>query len=143
MAQPSPVRAVVAYLRSVPAVSALAGTRVFAEQLPASESTAMPRAAVVVASAGGGLMGHAQLYGDRRLAILCYGSSPAKSRDLHEEVRAAMKDLLRRKVSDSNTSAVLLHWARISSDGTTGRESDTDWPVTGSSWQVLASDIPA
>lgn len=143
MPQPSPIRAVAAYLRATAGVSALASTRVFIEELPQDENVQMPRAVVVISSAGGGLMGHAQKFGDRRIDVLCYGATPAKSRELHDEVRAALKLLLREKISDTNTTSVLLHWARISADGTTARDPDTDWPVTGSSWQVLASDIPA
>lgn len=143
MSQPSPIRAVVAYLRTRPGVAALAGTRVFTEELPEDQNDLMPRQAVVVSSAGGGLMGHGQLYGDRRMDIVCYGPTRAKSRELYEEVRAAMKDLERQRVADSPSTFVLLHWARISADGNTARDVGTDWPVTGSSWQVLASDIPA
>lgn len=141
MAKPSPARALVAYLRGVPAIATIVDTRVFLEELPQAESKEMPRPAIVVASAGGGLMGHGQLYGDRRFDLLCYAESAARSRDLYEEVRAAMKALLRETVADTSTTAVLLHWARISTDGTTSRDPKTDWPVTGSSWQVLASDV--
>lgn len=143
MAQPDPVRALVAYLRAQPGIAGLAGSRVFTEELPQTENVRMPQAAVVVSPAGGGLIGNAQLYGDRRVAIVCYGTTTATARTLYNEVRAAMKNLRRELVSDTATTRVLLHWARISAEGSSGRDVATNWPVCTSSWQILAADVPA
>jgi hypothetical protein len=143
MAQTDPIRAVSAYLRSVSGVAAIVSSRVFVEDLPEAENSSMPRSTVVVSSGGGGLMGHGQQFGDRRVDIRCYGATARLSRELHNEVRAAMKALGPSKVADTNSTFVLLLWARLSTDGTTARDVGTDWPVTGSSWQVLAADVPA
>lgn len=141
--QPDVVRGTVAFLRAQPGVTAITGNRVFAEELPESEHHLMPRAAIVVSSAGGGLLGNSNRFGDRRVDVICYGASPMKARQLHNEIRAALKGLVRQVVTDSASTKVLLHWARISADGRVGRDPNTDWPVCGSSWQILAADIPA
>lgn len=142
MAPADPVRAMVAYLRSDSRVAALASSRVFADELPQAEGGVMPRSAIVVASAGGGFLGAGQNYGDRRLDFRVYGATLAKARELHNTVRLAMKNLEREQIADSPGSSVLIHWARLSADGTAGRDAGTDWPIYRSTWQILASDIP-
>lgn len=143
MAKPDAVRALVAYLRGRPAVTGLVGQRVFAEDVPESENATMPRPLVVVATAGGGLLARSELYGDVRVDVRCYGVTLAAARGLHLEVRAALKALRRKEISDSATSAVLLHWARISADGSSRRDVLTGWPLCSSTWQILAADIAA
>lgn len=99
----------------------------------------MPRYAVVLKEAGGGLIGQAyQDYGDVRLDITCYGATPYQASRLSSAVYSALKHLEREVVS-----GVLLHWARPSSKSTGARDPDTDWPVSVSSWQVLSAEITA
>lgn len=139
MAAPDPIAALVAFLKADADVAALAGTRVFAGELPRTENTAMPRQAVVLGPAGGGALGGGyQRYGDGRVDAYCYGATPRESWVLYLAVHVALKQL-RREVH----SGVLLHWARPSAGGATGRDPETDWPLTLSSWQVLASEVAA
>jgi hypothetical protein len=134
-----PAAALVAFLKADADVTARVGSRVFAGELPAEENDHMPRQAIVVNPAGGGLIGRGyQDYGDKRFDIDCYGETKRQSHDLYLEVFPALKQL-RREVH----AGVLLHWARASSDGRAMRDPRTDWPVTISSWQVLASEVPA
>lgn len=139
-----PINAVVAFLRADSAVSARVGARVFSEELPESENESMPRQAVVVSSAGGGLMGKTNNFGDRRVDVACYGATLAQSRQLYNlAVRDALKNKLERKViADSASTSVLIHWAKISADGVTAKDPGTGWPMTLSSWQVLAAETP-
>lgn len=136
---PDPVTAVKDYLLADAGVSAQVGTRVFAGELPRSEVESMPRRAIVVRPAGGGLLGRAyQRYGDTRIDMSCYGATPHEAWALYRVARSALKHLRRAVVGDT-----LLHWARVSSDGTTLRDADTDWPVTLASWQVLGAETAA
>lgn len=143
MARPDPIRALVLYLRGMLPITQLVGDRIYAEDVPQIENRTMPRPVVVVATAGGGLLGASALYGDVRVEVRCYAATLAAARGLHLEVRAALKTLQRVQVRDTATTAVLLHWARVSSDGSTRRDVLTSWPVCVSTWQVLAADVPA
>lgn len=132
------VGALAAYLKADSGVAALAGTRVYGGELARNQIEQMPRTAVVLKPSGGGLLGRAyQEYGDRRIDIDCYGATPRDGETLYLAVYRSLKQL-RRTVS----SGVLLHWALASSAGVTARDTDTDWPLTLSSWQVLASEVP-
>lgn len=134
-----PIYGLVGYLAADAGVSALVGTRVFGGELPRSENGSMPRQAVVVQPAGGGIMGLAyQDYGDFRVDVSCYGATPLDAWALYLAVHSALKSL-RREVSHS----ALLHWARPSSKGLSGRDTDTDWPLVISSWQVFAAEVTA
>lgn len=142
MADVDPINAVVAFLRAQPDVAALVGSRVEAEELPDEQSAHMPRAAIVVSLAGGGLLGRGyQEYGDVRVDIDCYGVTQRAARTLYLAVRPALKHLRREVVADSADTRVLLHWARLSAGGTTARDPRTDWPVCISSWQIFASEV--
>lgn len=128
-----PIAALVAYLKAVP----VAGGRVYGGELPRAQNASMPRAAVVLKGAGGGVLGQGyQNYGDLRVDADCYGESPLAGWQLYLEVYALLKHL-RREVA----AGVLLHWAKSSSRGISARDPETDWPLTVSSWQVLASEV--
>lgn len=133
---PDPVAAVVAALKADADVADLAGGRVFGGELPAREAKSMPRAAVVLKPAGGGLLGAATAdYGDQRLDVDCYAATPLSAWELYLAVYTALK-ALRRSVH----AETLVHWAKPSTKGTLARDPDTDWPITVSSWQVLAGE---
>ena len=134
-----PIPAVIALLKADGAVAAATGGRVFGAELPRGEVTSMPRAAVVVNAAGGGLLGGGyQEYGDIRVDVDCYGTTRATSADVYGAVYDALKHL-RREVH----ATVLLHWARPSAKAVSAVDPDTGWPVTTSSWQLLASEVAA
>jgi len=136
MAVADPIAGVVAFLEADSAVTALVSTRVFGGELPAAEAESMPRAAIVVTPAGGGLIGRAyQSYGDTRVALTCYGANRRDSYQVYLAAAAALKQLRHAEHGDC-----LLMWARASAGGSTTTDPDTDWPVTLASWQVLASE---
>lgn len=135
------ISALVTFLKADSAVSALVSTRVFGGKLPQSEALNMPRAAVVVKRAGGGIMGTAyQDYSDVRADVICYGRNELEA----DTVFLACHDALKHMRANIPTgTATLLKWARLSAGGFTGTDPDTDWPTCLSSWQVLASEVAA
>lgn len=133
-----PLAAVIDFLQSQTVITDLVGSRVFGGELPRSENAQMPRQAVVLTPAGGGLYGTETAdWGDSRVDIDCYGASPLDAWELYLAVADALKGMQRQM-----QAGVLLHWAKPSSRGITARDPATDWPVTISSWQVLASGTP-
>lgn len=135
-----PIAALVTYLKAQSAITTLAGQRVFGGELPRNETPSMPRAAVVVSPAGGGLLGLATLKSsDLRVDVDCYGATANQAWTLYLACYEALKAL-----SGEVRSGVLLHWAKPSAKGNLGRASDNlDWPLTLSSWQVFASEEAA
>lgn len=131
-----PTGALVAWLKTRPSVTALASTRVFGAELPASEIPNQPRAAVVINPSGGGYLpsGYQRLT-DRRVDISCYGATRLQAEALYTAVSVELKHL--RRIVAAST---LIHWAKVSAAGFNTRDPDTDWPVCVSSWQVLHSE---
>lgn len=132
------VGAVRTYLLADAGVTAATSGRVYGGELDHDEQAQQPRAAIVLRYAGGGLLGRGQLYGDRRLDIDCLGADPKEAAAVWDACRTALKALQRQKVS-----GVLLHWAALSSDGVSGHDPQTGWPVCVGTFQVLAADITA
>lgn len=131
-----PIGALVAVLKADADVAALVGTRVFGSDLPGDESDSMPRAAVVIKPAGGGLLDPGyQRWNDSRVDLICYAETPKLGADLYRTAHPVLKQLSR-----SEWAGCLLHWARPAGGPITMRDIDTDWPFTFSSWQVLASE---
>jgi hypothetical protein len=132
-----PIEGLVEFLQADAGVSLLVGSRVYGGELPRADVTSMPRTAVVLKPAGGGLLGTAfQEYGDIRVDVDCWGETPRAAWILYLAVNAALKQLRHEESAD-----VLLRWARPSSRGVSARDPDTDWPVCLSSWQVLAHEV--
>lgn len=128
------IEAVRLYLAADAGVAGRVDTRVFGGELPRTENDSMPRAAVVVSRAGGGLLGTTTtLYGDVRLDVDCYGADPVEADGLYEDVERALKSL-----GGALYDEVRLLWAKPSAGGVRGRDPDADWPMVISSWQVLA-----
>lgn len=137
---PDSLGAIVNFLKADAGVASLVGTRVFGGELPRAETDSMPRAAIVVRPAGGlGTFGQAfQEYGDRRVDVRCYGTTPSAADAVYRHVHPALKQLSRVK-----QGSVLLHWARPAGGPLTLRDQDTDWPFTFCAWQVLAAEVTA
>lgn len=145
MSAPNPVNGLVTFLKADTAVAARVAARVYGpDGVPTSQNSSMPRAAIVVSPAGGlGVIGNAyQPHSDRRVDILCYGSSQFDSYELYLDVHAALKNLRRSYLSESADQDVVIHWAKVAADGVTSRDPVTGWPATLSSWTVLASEAP-
>lgn len=130
------IGALITYLKANAALATLVGAKVFGGEVPAKEVVNMPQKCVILNAAGGGMIGRGyQDYGDRRIDTHCYGATIHDSETVHLAVRAALKTLTRVKAN-----GVLIHWARLSSDGAGGHDPITDWPLTLASYQVLAGD---
>lgn len=132
-----PIAAIVNFLKDDDAVDDRCAGRVFGGGLPREQNESMPRTAIVVAPAGGGLMGRAyQDYGDVRVDIICYGATLHQAWQTRLEAARALKHLRR-----ENVNGVLLHWARESSGGHNFRDPETQWPTSVCSFQVLAAEV--
>lgn len=142
---PSIARGLSKYLRLDSELNTAVGGRIYPEELPRTENKQMPRPAIVLGMApGGGAFGKVNNFGDRMVDVMVYGQSLAEARNIYDDlVRPRLKNLQRVVVADSDDTAILIHWAHIASDGSTGRDPSTDWPVCGSTWQVLAAEVPA
>lgn len=136
MTPPDPITALVEFLSDDEAITARAAGRVFGGELPESENDSMPRAAVVISPAGPPTMGLAfQRYSDLRVDVDCYGATPSEAFDLYRDVKSALKNL-----SGATYNEMRLYWCRQSAGPSEGRDPDTDWPMSLSSWQVLHSE---
>ena len=134
-----PIGALVAWLRAAVPLGELVEGRVYGGELPREQVGAMPRPAVVLRPAGGGLFGRAyQEVGDVRVDVDCYGSVPLEAWQVYLAAYEALKHLRREVVV-----GVLLHCATPSSKGVLARDPDTNWPVCLSSYQLLAAEVPA
>lgn len=140
MSDVDPIAAVMAVLAADDTVSALVGSRVFGAELPEGENQSMPRAAVVVKGAGGpgSPGGGYQNYGANRIDFFCYGATPHEAWAVYLAVYGAMKQM-RRQAS----AGVLLHSADCTSKGASGRDPVKQWPMTLTSFLVLASEVAA
>jgi hypothetical protein len=132
-----PIEALAAFLKADAGVASIVGTRVFGGELPRAEISSMPRQAVVLLPAGGGAQGLGfQEWGDQRVDVDCYGATPRDGWLLYLAVNAALKQL-----SHDEFSSVMLMSATPSGRGIPARDPETDWPVTLSSWTLLAHEI--
>ncbi|MCZ7538240.1 MAG: hypothetical protein M5T61_21420 [Acidimicrobiia bacterium] len=134
-----PIDALVSWLRLDSDLVALVGGRVYGGQVPQFENASMPRPLVTVNPAGGGFLGRSQDYGDRRIDVDCYGQTRPESWAVYLASRGRASSIS----NASSPTGCSWHWANEASRGTSGVEPDTDWPVTYSSWQLLASDVLA
>jgi hypothetical protein len=132
-----PMSALVAHLRT--GLTVAAGGRVFAEQLPGSETSAMPRSGVLLRHAGGpGAPAHAQLV-LLRIDAHCYGATPYAAMLVHWELFSLLRDLQRVVVGGT-----LLHSATPETGPISQIDSETEWPEVVSSWLVTAAErVPA
>jgi hypothetical protein len=145
MTPPNPLNGIVAFLRADEAVADRVGTRIYGpDGLPRSSNSSAPTQSLIVVSGAGGLGAFGrgyQDYGDIRIDVACYGKTQAESYEVFLDVRNALKHANREVVGESADEQILIHWARIAADGTTGRDPLTGWPMTLSSWQVLVSEV--
>lgn len=136
-----PIEALVAFLKADPPTAVLTAGRIYGGLLLRADTPGMPRAAISMRPAGGGLLGRGyETVTDVRVDVDCYGADPKQAWGVYLAAHQALK-LLRRNVS----AGTLLHWARPSSAGVLAVDPQTDWPIVLSSWQVLFSEteVPA
>ena len=133
---PDPLLALRAIVAADADVAGLAGTRVFAAELPDSEAAQMPRAAAVIAASGGPPdLGYAPL-AHRRIDLRTYGVTPLGAMKLHLAVHAILKS--RRTAS----LGVLIHSAALEAGPVALREPEVgaEWPFVFASYDVLTSE---
>lgn len=126
--------ALVAFLKADAATAAIAGTRVFAGELPAEEAASMPRAGIVLAPSGGpSLTGGSYVEHDtQRIDLFAYGATPRAAEQLRDTAALALRRL-RRTVS----AGVLIHWAQPAGGATSARDPDATWPRAFQSFQIF------
>lgn len=132
--------ALIDYLQADATIASMAGSRVFGIELPREEVDSMPRAAVVVVPVGGGFMGVGMAsWGDQNYDVRAYGETVTQSWDLARAVQGALKYCLRY----TSPRGVLIHSCVEAIRPRSFREQEKDWPVTVSSWRVLAAEKTA
>lgn len=96
--------AVVEILRADPGVSAIAGARVFAPELPRDE-VEQRRAAVIVAPSGGGSLGPGARsfvpWAVNRVDVTCYGKSPYEASQLYQATYDCLTGLRQEVAQDT------------------------------------------
>ena len=122
-----------------PAVSEICAGRIFGAELPASEGASMPRACIVVASAGLGAsppgVNDYMHQKASRLDIRCYGSTPVEAQRMGLFVDRHMQAWDR-----TTMSGMVSWWAKRVSGPVTYRTDPGDWPVSVWTYDVLHAD---
>ncbi|MEO1490364.1 MAG: DUF3168 domain-containing protein [Pseudomonadota bacterium] len=129
----SHITALRAFLLADPPCNAITDGRIFGGRLPAAESAAMPRRAIVVTKAGGtdlfagGYVEHATA----RVDVRSYGETPFEAERVNRAIVLALKRLRR-----SVHAGVLLHWANSAGGAIPTTEPGTEWPLETQAFQI-------
>lgn len=129
------------------AITAASGGHVYIGELPRETaggvafSTLMPRTAVLVQPAGGGVeRGHAKL-AYPRIDVRFYGKTPNEGWRLMLVVHDYLKALTRKVAATSSTGErALIHSVTPVSHGTQLRDADGDWPMTLRTYELVVSE---
>jgi hypothetical protein len=117
--------------------------RVYAGEMPASESALQPRAAVVLSRAGGpGDHGRVKI-GRYRIDVRAYGATGFEAFRLSNAVHELLKASERVRVSAGGITPTLLHGAVLEGGPSDLRDADGDWPFTLRTYEVLAAEVAA
>lgn len=132
--------ALVAHLKAQSGIASLAGTRVFALELPEAETVSMPRHALVLAPSGGFSPGYTTTLAldAMRIDAFSYGPTPFEAMKLRRAVRAGMKGISRVK-----SGTALIHWALPAGGFADERDPQTRWPRVFESFSVMGSENAA
>lgn len=124
----------VAYLKDDTVTAAATEGRIFGGELPASETSSMPRTAIVLRASGGvSLTGESKLEHDtQRIDVFAFGATPRAAAAV---MRAA--NLALRRLERGVYAGCLIHWANAASGSLAGREPVTEWPRQFQSFQVM------
>lgn len=142
--------AVVKFLRQDAGVAALVGTRVFADELPASLAASMPIKAIVVNDAGfgsgGGALGMSNNsympWANTTKDMRCYGETYAEARKVWNAAAGALKDLglSGREVIDIGGGIRVMLYSATPAAPATMREPEVDWPLTFGTFNLEAAE---
>lgn len=132
--------ALVAHLRSRPAITAIAGQRVFALELPADESALMPRHALVLVPSGGVGAPYVATLALEAQRIDCYSYGPTafEAARLRRAARSELRGIVRLHVG-----SVLIHWIIPAGGLMHNRDGQTGWPLVWESFSVMSSEMAA
>jgi hypothetical protein len=135
-----PVAAIRALLLADADTHALVGDQGVVDEIDEAIAPSMPKAIIVLKPSGGpgSPGGGYQQYGASRIDLICYGATLYESYHVYLAVYGMLKHL-HRVVSQG----VLIHSATPQSKGSTARDPLNQWPVTYSSWVVLAAETAA
>lgn len=124
----------VAYLKTIPAVATLTGSRIFGGELPGAETRHMPRACIVIKASGGvSLTGESTLEHDtQRVDVFAFGPTPREAARISRAAGLALRRLQR-----GVYAGCLIHWANAASGSFATREPVTEWPRHFQSFQAM------
>jgi hypothetical protein len=126
-----PIADIRALLLADEAVSALVDERVFHSELPAKETADMPRAAIVIAGAGGPGRGKTTHLRRLRIDTICYGAALYESQRVHDAVRNVLENLERAYGSVKSIETNV--------EGQNARDPVKQWPVCFATYNVLTT----
>lgn len=141
---PDPLAAVVSYLLADTEVQVQVGLNVFGAELPPLPDLGftMPAKCMVVAYAGGTAIGPGARskvpIGLYRMDVKAYGATPF---DASAVYLAAMDRLVRTLERSVERGTTLLHNAVIAGGPIGLRDSDLDWPMVLSTYEIMISEV--
>lgn len=136
MTTPNVIAALVALLKADTAVAAIAGTRVYGGELPEADAPFMPRAAVVITPSGGERENGVDYLTRPHIDVRSYGATQREGWLLDQAVHDYLKHNLRK--SAANT---LVHSVSPDTGPFLMRDADGQWPMTFSTYRVLAAEV--
>jgi hypothetical protein len=129
------LEALLALLAADSDTSAQISGRAYVAELPPAQTVSMPRNAIVLKLSGGPADGSYLNYGQTRVDVWNYGSTPFEATKTQRASHACLKAICR-----AFQNNVLIHGATRSSGPISFRTPDTDWPVVVESWLVSAAE---
>lgn len=130
------IQGLVAIAAADAGVAALAGARIFGDELPPDETGAMPRKALVLRPSGGPqFIGGKIRHTAQRVDALSYGETKYEAGRLQRAVFTAFKNVERQVAG-----GVLVHWVADAGGFASGRDPDGDWPLAFQSFQAFYAE---
>lgn len=121
------------YLVHRAALAGLVGTRVYPDELPATDAASMPQRAIVLRATTGSRPASNAAVLDPRVDVTCYGATLKEARSLWLTVAEELQALAR-----GVHARCLLHGAVLLAGPIGTRDPETHWPLYWGSWQVTA-----
>lgn len=128
---PDVIKALVAHLKEDVPTNTAASGRIFGAELPRGETANMPRASIVLRSAGGPSNRGTLTLEDLRIDMRCYGATAFEANRLYRTAYTALR--FGQRIVQGDT---LVHSATPESGPISLREPELEWPFELSSWRV-------